>query len=236
MLLTLALSCSDSGDNPVPPEDRPAISVQDQSVVEGNTALVSVSLDHTSDRQVTFSFATLSGTATSGSDFSTVSGTDTIPAGQTSATILVSTVDDAEVESAETFSVALSVVAGAEVARALATCTINDNDIGEVSFATQVRPLLKTSCAKLGTCHGGTFPGGGMFLDTSATYTNVISATGMVSGGLVVAAGNSASSTLYTKTTDTWGFGSRMPQAAAPLSLQQQALIRDWIDQGAQDN
>jgi len=240
MLLTVALSCSDSGDNPVPPEDRPAISVQDQNVAEGNWAPISVVLDHAADHQVTFSFATLADSnATSGSDYTAVSGTDTIPAGQINATILVSTNDDSEVESAETFSVALSAVAGAEVARALATCTITDNDLGEVSFATQVRPLLQTSCAKGGFCHSSsaTPPGGGMILGSTVTYASVIAATGDNTGGLVVQPNNSSASTLYTKTTATPPFPSRMPQDGPPyLSDSLQHLIRDWIDQGAQDN
>jgi len=197
---------------------------------------MNVTLDHYTTRQVTFAFATQSDSAKAGNDFVAVSGSDTITAGQISATILVSTIDDSEVESDETFFMVLTAVSGAEVARALATCTISDNDVADVSFAAQVRPLLKTSCAKLGTCHGGSFPGGGMFLDTNATYTNVISATGNLTGGPVVVGHSSATSTLYTKTTDSPPFGSRMPQGAAPLSLSQQALIRDWIDQGAPDN
>jgi len=236
VLAAMFPGCS-KDDASTTPEPQPAVSVRDQSVVEGNTALVNVELNHSTSHLVIFSFATLGdSTATSGSDYTSASGTDTIPVGQTSATILVSTIDDSEVETAESFSLVLSAVSGAEVARALAVCTITDNDVAGVSFVTQVKPLLQGSCAKLGFCHGGAFPGGGMFLDTSATYANVMSATGNVTGGPVVVAGNSTSSTLYTKTTDSWTFGSRMPQGAAPLSLTQQALIRDWIDQGAQDN
>jgi hypothetical protein len=232
----VTLSCKNSSDNPVTPEPQPSVSVADQSVIEGNTLLFAVTIDRVSSHPVTFAYATVSGTATAGNDFTAVSATDTIPSGETSVTILVSTIDDAEVESTESFSFVLSSVSGAQVNRGLAVGTITDNDMSDVSFATQVRPLLKTSCAKLGTCHGGAFPGGGMFLDITATYTNVMNATGNVTGGPVVVASNSSASTLYTKTTDSWVFGSRMPQGAAPLSLLQQALIRDWIDQGAQDN
>jgi len=238
MLMAAVLACSDSGDNPVPPEDLPAISVQDQSVPEGNTALITVSLDHSADHRVVYSFASLPGTAASGSDFTGVSGSDTIPAGQTGAMVMVNTLDDSEVESSESFSLALSAVSGAEVARSLATCTITDNDVGEVSFDTQVRPLLQTSCAKLGFCHGSaSTPGGGLYLGSTVTHAIVIAATGNNTGGLVVQAGSSSASTLYTKTTETPPFPSRMPQDGPPyLSDSLQHLIRDWIDQGAQDN
>jgi hypothetical protein len=206
-------------------------------VVEGNTALVNVELNHSTSHLVIFSFATLDdSTATSGSDYSAASGTDTIPVGQTSAAILVSTIDDSEVETAESFSLVLSAVSGAEVARALAVCTITDNDVAGVSFVTQVKPLLQGSCAKLGFCHGGAFAGG-LFLGVPVTYAAVVDATGNSTGGKVVVPGSSATSTLYTKTTASPPFSSQMPQDGPPfLNLTQQALIRDWIDQGAQDN
>jgi len=242
LVFALVLAASFSGcsndDNPATPEPQPAISVQDQSVVEGNTVLFQVRLDRTTDHRVTFAYATIDGTALAGSDYTAVSGNDTIPTGETSVTILVSTIDDGEVESSESFSFVLSSVAGAQVSRGLATGTITDNEATIVSFASQVRPLLQTSCAKSGFCHGSlSTPGGGLFLGTTVTYATVIDATGDNTGGLVVQPGNSAASTLYTKTTDSPPFPSQMPQDGPPfLSLAQQSLIRDWIDQGAQDN
>jgi hypothetical protein len=235
VLAAMLPGCS-KDDASTTPEPQPAVSVQDQSVVEGNTALVSVELNHSASHPVIFSYATIGGTAASGSDFAAALGTDTIPVGQTSATILVSTIDDSDVESSESFSVALSSVSGAEVARALAVCTITDNDVAGVSFATQVKPLLQGSCAKLGSCHGGTFAGG-LFMGVPVTYNAVITGTGITTGGPVVVSGSSSTSTLYTKTTASPPFPSRMPQDGPPyLDLTQQALIRDWIDQGALDN
>jgi len=237
VLAVLFLGCS-GDDNPTTPEPQPAISVQDQTVVEGNTVLFQVRLDRTTDHGVTFAYGTIAGTALAGSDYNAVSGNDTIPTGQTSVTILVPTIDDSEIESSESFSFVLSSVAGAQVSRGLATGTITDNEVTIVSFASQVRPLLQTSCAKSGFCHGSlSTPGGGLYLGTTVTYTTVINATGNNTGGLVVQPGNSAASTLYTKTTATPPFPSQMPQDGPPyLSLTNQGLIRDWIDQGAQDN
>lgn len=237
-MLALTLACSGSDDPPPGPTlvDQPAISVADITIAEGNTALFTVSLERTTDHQVTFAYATINGTAIAGSDYVATAGNDTIPAGQSNTTILVPTIDNSTVESDETFSFNLSSVTGGTVGQSLAIATIIDDDFSQVSFATDIQPLLKTSCAKLGTCHGGTINPGGMFLDTTASYANVVAATGLITDGLVVQPGNSAASTLYTKTTDNPPFQSRMPLSAAPLSLDQQNLIRDWIDQGANDN
>jgi len=240
LVSTLGLACSGDDGTPTdpPPEVQPAISVGDQTVAEGNTVLFGISLDQSTTHAVTFTFSTANGTALAGSDYYAASGSDTIAAGQISTTVLVPTIDDLDVETAETFTLILNSVTGASVANSTATATINDNDISGVRYSTQVQPLLRTSCAKLGFCHGGSLPGGGVFLDTTASYDNVISATGsIITGGLVVIPGNSAASTLYTQTTDDYSPAiSRMPKGFPALSPAQQQLIRDWIDQGAQDN
>lgn len=237
-MLALILACSDSDDAPPGPTpvDLPAVSVANIIVLEGSTALFTVTLDQTTDHAVTFAYATIDGTATAGADYVATSGRDTIPTGQISTTILVVTIDNSVVEVDETFSFSLSSVSGGTVDQTLATAIIKDNDVNEVSFATDIQPLLRTSCGKLGTCHGGTIQGGNMYLSTSAAYDTVIVATGMITEGLVIQPGDAAASTLYTKTTDNPPFQSRMPLSAAPLSLEQQHLIRDWIDQGANDN
>ena len=173
-LLFGTLSCSDSSRNPADPDPTPAISVADQTVAEGNTALFRVSLDQVADRAVVFSFATADISAQAGSDYTAVSGTDTVIAGQTGVTVLVLTSDDAEAEDTETFSFQLSSVSGATVSRAVATGTINDNDGGPVSFEQQVQPVLQTSCAKPGLCHGSGTPGGGLYLGVEAAYADVI--------------------------------------------------------------
>jgi hypothetical protein len=237
-MLALILACSDSDDpSPGPTSvDLPAVSVANIIVPEGNTALFTVTLDQTTDHAVTFAYTTIDGTATAGADYVATSGRDTIPTGQISTTILVVTIDNSVVEVDEMFSFSLSSVSGGTVEQTLATAIIKDNDVNQVSFATDIQPLLRTSCAQLQPCHGGAIQGGNMYLSTSAAYDTVIAATGMITGGLVIQPGNSAASTLYTKTTDNYPFRSQMPYAAAPLSLDQQHLIRDWIDQGANDN
>ena len=81
---------------------------------------------------------TTSGTATSGIDYTALSGTVTIPAGATSATISIPVIDDAIVESGETVIVTLTGVTSGLVtlgAPLTATNTITDNDVASVTIA-----------------------------------------------------------------------------------------------------
>lgn len=237
-MLLLLFACSGDDETPTePPDPTPAISIADQTAIESNTLVFTVSLDRATAHAVVFSYATTDVTAIAPGDYYGVSGVDTIVAGDTSATILVSSREDTESESSETFSVSLTSTTGANMARSLALGTITDNDPVGVSFASRVQPLLRTSCGTIGlNCHGSQFPGGGFNLGTDAAYDIVIAATGQIfsGGGPVVVSGNSAASTLYTQTTDQ--AISRMPKGLPALSPELQNLIRDWIDEGARDN
>src|SRR6185436_19862960 len=72
---------------------------------------------------------TVGGTATAGSDYTTLSGSVSIPIGQASATISVPVLDDAIVEVSETVVVTLSASVNYTVmAPSQATVTISDND------------------------------------------------------------------------------------------------------------
>jgi len=241
--MALAVSCSDEGDSGTGPVNQtPRLSVADQSIVEGNTCLFAVSLDRAAPAPVAFDFTTADVTAQAGSDYTAASGADTIAAGQQNVTIMVMTSDDAEDEINETFALRLSSIRGATVADSVGIGTLVDNDNLPVSFATQVQPLLRGSCANV-ACHGGSLPGGNMYLGTQVTYDTLINATGVntltwlpSTSGRVVQPGNSSISTLYLKTTSNPPFPSRMPQTGGYLTTAQQNLIRDWIDQGASNN
>src|SRR5262249_51146584 len=75
----------------------------------GLTALAfTVSLSLAYDAPVTVDYATANGSAIVGSDYQATSGTLTIPAGQTSATITVLVIGDRLAEATETFLVHLS--------------------------------------------------------------------------------------------------------------------------------
>src|SRR5207247_2022796 len=92
--------------------DDPSISINNASVTEGNSgttnAAFTVSLAASSPQDIAIHYATSNGTATSGSDFTSTSGTLTIAAGQTSATISVPVLGDHTDEANETFSLTLT--------------------------------------------------------------------------------------------------------------------------------
>src|SRR5207244_1728887 len=101
------------------------------TVTEGAnlTFTVTLSAASSTDTTVNYSFG---GTATGGSDYTNTTTSVTIPAGATTATITVPTIDDSRVEASETVSVTLVSLAGdpqiALAASTAATGTINDND------------------------------------------------------------------------------------------------------------
>jgi hypothetical protein len=104
----------------------PSITIDDRSVSEGAaiTAAFRVFLSAPSPQTVTVSYATANGTATAGSDYTSVSGTLTFTPGRTFHSILVPVLSDAAPEGAETFTVNLSGPVGATLARSQATGTI----------------------------------------------------------------------------------------------------------------
>jgi Calx-beta domain len=82
---------------------------------------------------------TVTGTATSGTDYTALAGSITIPAGSTTATISIPVIDDAIVEVNETVIVTLNTVTSGTSTTvgtpAAATNTITSNDVSTVSIA-----------------------------------------------------------------------------------------------------
>lgn len=103
----------------------------------------------------------------------------------------------------------------------------------QVSYASDVQPIIDNWCAVPG-CHGSGSSSGGFSMGAGAPYSTVRNAVGF--NGAIIVAGDAASSNLYLKTTPTPPFGGRMPSGGPFLSTEQQDLIRYWIDQGANDN
>jgi len=99
-------------------------------VPEGSSSAFTVTKNGNAFGTLTVVYATASGSATSGSDFTTASGTLTFLAGETSKTFSVSTTDDALFEGVENFSANLSNPSGsATIGTGTALATINDNDL-----------------------------------------------------------------------------------------------------------
>lgn len=97
-------------------------------------AVFTVTLSAPSSVPVSINYSTSSGTATSGVDFSSTSGTVTFAPGQTSRTILVQTLDDTAYEGNETFAVNLSNPVGGAIVDGQGVGTIVDNDPQPTKF------------------------------------------------------------------------------------------------------
>ena len=87
----------------------PTLTINDQTINEQEgTMTFTVSLSGITEADVTFEYASANTTATAAEDYSTVSGTKTIPAGLTSITITVPIHDDYISDNGETFQIILS--------------------------------------------------------------------------------------------------------------------------------
>ncbi|MEB3831064.1 FG-GAP-like repeat-containing protein, partial [Phormidium sp. CCY1219] len=95
-----------------------------------------LTLSETATADTTINY-TVTGTATSGTDYTALSGTVTIPTGSTTATIDVTPTDDAIIDAGETVIVTLNTGTGYNVGSApnnTATLTITDNDSAGVTI------------------------------------------------------------------------------------------------------
>ena len=109
--------------------DVPSASIDDPSVSEnGGTLTFTVSLNATAPFASVIGYTTAAGTATAGSDYTSVTNNLTIPAGQTSGTINVPILDDSIYEGNETLFMNLSAVSGVAIADNQGTGTIVEND------------------------------------------------------------------------------------------------------------
>ncbi|HLP50143.1 MAG TPA: Calx-beta domain-containing protein [Chitinophagales bacterium] len=124
-LIAIALilpACNDDDGN----SNALTVSVNNASVTEGSTANISVTLSASSTNAVTVQYATVSGTAVSGTDFTSASGTLTFNPGQTSKTISVPTAMNGVANANKTFTLTLSNATNADIATGTATVTITD--------------------------------------------------------------------------------------------------------------
>ncbi|MGH8027096.1 MAG: Calx-beta domain-containing protein, partial [Pseudoxanthomonas sp.] len=122
-----------------------SLSIGDASVTEGasGTAAMTftVALSRPSTAAVSYNIGTADGTATAGSDYAARSLTgETIAAGQTSRTFVVTVNGDQQREPNETFTVSLSGATGATLADAQATGTIVSDDARVMSGPLPARP------------------------------------------------------------------------------------------------
>src|SRR2546423_315208 len=120
-------------DNDQPPPEKPVVSVTGSDLLASepgtDTAVINISRTGGTAASLRVRYA-LGGTAVNGVDYQTLSGSLTIPAGASSATVVVRPIDDRIVEVAELVSLTLSADASYEVGLLnSAIVTILDNDL-----------------------------------------------------------------------------------------------------------
>lgn len=139
---TFALSSPSAGTQLLSPSSEeititdndaaPTLAITSPSVAEGNTGTTGlafvVTLSGASGKTVTVDFVSANGTATAGSDYTSIGGTLTFVPGDTSETAPVSVIGDTVDEANETLSVTLSNATNAAITTALGTGTITDDD------------------------------------------------------------------------------------------------------------
>ncbi len=97
-----------------------------------------------------------------------------------------------------------------------------------IDFATQVKPILETSCVRChGPAHGASKPKGGLRLDNKAD------AFKGGTDGVVIVPGDPAKSPLYTATVLPLNDDNKMPPQDETLTKAQTETLRLWIKQGA---
>ena len=135
----------------------PAVGVVDATQPEGGSVHFTVLLSTSTTREVTVQYATSSGTATSGTDFTATSGTLTFAAGTDSQTVSVATTNDSTDEENETFTLTLSSPTNA---------TLGANDDGDRHHHGQRRSadgergrMRERDRGRLGGLHGVTVDG-----------------------------------------------------------------------------
>ena len=139
----------DPSDTQMGTPTLPAMSIAAGSADEAaGTVSFAVSLNDSYHQAVSATWSTAAGTATAGTDYTSVSGaTVTVLAGSTSTNLSVTVVDDSVDERDETFTVTLSGPANATLANATATGTIRDDDPSTVSISSGASPVTEGTAA-----------------------------------------------------------------------------------------
>jgi hypothetical protein len=221
-------SCTDLGTTPIlAPGGQ--LSVGDTSAAEGVPATFDVTLASPVDSVVRFHWALNFQSASAADVSGATSGNDSILSGSTSTAILIPTASDGLAEASEVFLLVLSSPTNATINRGTAQAIIRANEGGvDVGWSATLAPVFQTYCV---TCHGGAGGTNGGF-----NISTVQTATSSGDHRPDITPGDGASSNLVKKLSSTPPFGDRMPQGGPYIVADTIALIRQWIDQGAQDN
>ena len=188
-----------------------SIAIANVSLLEGDagtkTAVFPVTLSSVMATPVSVGWKTTNGSAKSGSDYTSATGTVTFPAGSTSRTIAVTILGDTAVEAKEVFYVDLSAPSGATIADARGTGSIqNDDGAGTIAFSTSSYQRTE---------NGG-----------AATIT--VKRSGGLAGGMTVgystADGTASAGSDYTAASGTVTFGAGVESASFQVPITNDAL------------
>jgi hypothetical protein len=128
------------------------VGADDATATEGGAATVTVRRTGDVADPATVDYATSSGTATEGSDFTRTTGTVTFAAGETSRTVTIPTTNDGAVEGVETLTLTLSnLTGGAVFTRSTATVRIADDEEGRAYGLTSANQLVTFDVRTPGT-------------------------------------------------------------------------------------
>ena len=229
-IVAFLASCSDQGNSPTSPGGGGSgeLSVSAVTVAEGSVASFNVTLTAAVTSTVKFNWAVTMLSASTGDFSGSLTGTDSILAGGSGKPVAVQTADDATAEGSELFRFTLSAPVNATIKTGTAGGVISPSDGGvDVSWASAVSPVLQSVCASCHPSNGGGF---------SVASPSSLQTTGTHSPNVVP--GNGAGSNIIDKLSSSSPSigGTQMPQGRSPLGVDSITLIRQWIDQGAQNN
>ena len=177
-------------------DDEPSLSIGNDSVAEDSGPLAfEVSLDAASGKEITVQYTTADGTATSGADYASGSDTLTFAAGDTTATIEVSVVDDGVPELDEDMTVTLSNATNATIGTGTGTGTIVDpssspgvsvsdakgleDTVGDLSFVVTLNKAGTSEATVSYATADGTATAGSDYTTTSDTLTFPVGTTSL---------------------------------------------------------
>jgi hypothetical protein len=115
----------------------------------------------------------------------------------------------------------------------------DDNDTDEVvaspSFATHIQPIFTNSCS-LSSCHNASSSRGGLSLAAGQAYANLVNINAIAEAGKIRVIPNDAdNSYLLIRLEGRQSVGGKMPPGGS-LSANRIQTIKNWINQGAQNN
>jgi hypothetical protein len=103
---------------------------------------------------------------------------------------------------------------------------------GPVSFTADVQPIFDIFCV---TCHRVGGIASFLPLTPESSHNNLVNQPATRSSGVLVIPGDSANSVLYLRIIGS-SVGPQMPLDSSPLAVEDQDLIKDWIDSGSPSN